>query len=247
MSDYDDFADRYDRTAELSPTRVPIEFHSVFKLLGDVTGQAWLDVGCGTGIYTRALRRRGARHVVGVDLSAEMVRIADEAEASEPLGVEYLVRDAADLEEIAAFDGALGAFLLHYGTDRDHLDRMCRGIGRNLASGGRFVTYQLNPEISTAPGYYRPYGIDFRFPDETLRDGQGFTFRFDTPDVESPEFGIHYWSRAVLDDALETAGFHDIRWVMPELSPRAAAQRDAGRWQDYLDRPICVLIEATRN
>ncbi|MEV6205742.1 class I SAM-dependent methyltransferase [Kitasatospora sp. NPDC051914] len=247
MADYDRFADRYDRTADLSPTRVPIEFYSVFKLLGDITGQDWLDVGCGTGIYTRAMRRRGARRVVGVDLSPEMVRIANEAEANEPLGVEYLVRDAAELEEIAPFDGALGAFLLHYSTDRKHLDRMCRGISRNLAPGGRFVTHQLNPEISTAPGYYRPYGIDFRFPAHALKDGDGFTFRFDSPDADSPEFGIHYWSRPVLDDALAAAGFRDIRWVMPELSPQAAARPDADRWQDYLDRPICVLIEATRS
>jgi len=245
MADYDDFADRYDRTADLSPTRLPIEFYSIFKLLGDITGQDWLDVGCGTGIYTRALRRHGARRVVGVDLSPEMVRIADEVEAREPLGVEYLVRDAGELEEIAAFDGALGAFLLHYSTDREHLDRMCQGISRNLAAGGRFVTHQLNPEISTAPGYYRPYGIDFRFPGDTLKDGEGFTFRFDAPNVESPEFGIHYWSRSVLDAALEAAGFRDIRWTMPELSPQAAAQPDAGWWQRYLDRPICVLIEAT--
>ena len=60
MSDYDGFADQYDQTFELAPFRTHIEAYSLLKTVGDVRGQAWLDLACGTGPYARALRRRGA-------------------------------------------------------------------------------------------------------------------------------------------------------------------------------------------
>lgn len=123
MAEYDTFADRYDTTFELVPLRTYVEAHSVLKLVGDVTRQAWLDLACGTGAYTRELRRRGASRVLGVDLSPEMIRVARAAEHEQPSGVEYQVADVGALGEVGRFDGALGVYLLHYSRWQDHLDQ----------------------------------------------------------------------------------------------------------------------------
>jgi SAM-dependent methyltransferase len=217
------------------------------RRLGDVAGQAWLDLACGTGAYSRALRRRGARPVLGIDISAEMIRVARAAEEEEPLDVKYLVQDVAAIGDLGQFDGALAAYLLHYGSSPDHLRRMCHRISQNLRPGGRFLTFQLNPDFSRQPGYYTKYGSDLHFdPDFAFGDGGAFSFCIKVPGFQSPEITIHYWSREALDDALRAAGFAEIRWMMPELSPEAANQQPE-LWPDYMKQPLCVLIDCVKD
>lgn len=247
MAEYDEFADQYDQTFKLAPFRTHIEAYSLLKQAGDVRDQAWLDVACGTGPYARALRLRGAGRVLGVDLSAEMLRVAQAAEEHEPLGIEYLQQDVGTMPTLGSFDGALGAYLLHYATNADHLRGMCRSIADNLAPGGRFLTYQLNPAFSRQPDYYLKYGTEISLnPDTTLADGDALTFRINVSGFRSPEVSIYYWSHAMLDNALRVAGFDQIRWMMPELSPEATTGPDPEQWHDYINEPLCVIIECVK-
>lgn len=245
MSDYDAFADSYDQTFQLMPYRTYIEAHSIFKLLGDVTGRAMLDVACGTGAYSRALRQRGAERVLGVDLSEEMIGVARGIEANESQGIEYLAQDVGALEDVGEFDGALGAYLLHYSTDEAHLHRMCQGISRNLRPGARFVTFQLNPDFSREQDYYLKYGLDIHIP-ESLADGDAFSFCVRIPGFVSPDLTVYYWGHEALERALQAAGFSEIRWHNPELSPDASAHPDPTLWPDYIAHPHCVLIECVK-
>jgi ubiquinone/menaquinone biosynthesis C-methylase UbiE len=44
----------------------------------EITGIKAVDIGCGGGIYTKALLQLGASHVTGVDFSAEMLKGASQ-------------------------------------------------------------------------------------------------------------------------------------------------------------------------
>jgi hypothetical protein len=44
-------------------------------------------------------------------------------------------------------------------------------------------------------------------------------FRINVPGFRSPEVSVYYWSQATLHGELEEAGFEQIRWISPELSP----------------------------
>jgi SAM-dependent methyltransferase len=246
-AEYDALADKFDQTFTLAPWRTHIEAYSLLKLAGDVRGQAWLDVACGTGPYARALRSRGAGPVAGVDLSGEMLRVARAAEEQEPLGIDYHQHDVGTMPKLGDFDGALGAHLLHYATGAQHLRGMCRSVADNLKPGGRFITFQLNPALSRQPDYYLKYGSDLGLdPERALSDGDAFTFRVNVPGFRSPEVTVYYWTAATLDDALRAAGFERIRWIMPELSPEASAGPDVAQWADYLDVPLCVIIDCVK-
>jgi ubiquinone/menaquinone biosynthesis C-methylase UbiE len=231
---------------ELSFTRIPlrryVEQHSVYQIFGDVSGISVLDLACGTGYYTRELRRRGAARVVGVDLSEGMIQVARSREIDQQLGVEYVVADAGALGHVDDFDIVSGIHLLHYANSLEHLEGMCRSISRNLTSGGRFIGYQINHEISREPHYYDKYCFQVRMPKEAV-DGQPFTFSVAFDDFVSPQITAYYWSRKSLEAAFDKAGLTRIRWVVPAPSPEGIDRHGAGFWDDLMRSPFELITE----
>ena len=105
-----------------------------------------LDLACGEGFYSRIVRRLGAARVHGVDLSPEMVRLAEEAERQEPLGCTYSVGDARLAPgALGQFDVVMAVYLLNYAQTADELHEMARSIAGQLAPGGRLVGINDNP------------------------------------------------------------------------------------------------------
>ena len=68
-----------------------------FSILPDVKGLRGLDIGCGEGDYTRHLAQRGAM-MTGVDISPTFIELAQETESNQPLGINYIERNAVDLQ-----------------------------------------------------------------------------------------------------------------------------------------------------
>jgi len=58
-------------------------YEITFAEAGDVTDKTVLDVGCGSGVYSADFARRGARRVVGVDFSANMLALAAQEAAAQ--------------------------------------------------------------------------------------------------------------------------------------------------------------------
>ena len=83
------------------------------RLLCDLRGRHVLDPAYGSGLCTRVAGRAGAEHVVGSDISPEMVGMAERSEQAEPLGIEYLVADAAELPAPGTFDAVAANRLLN--------------------------------------------------------------------------------------------------------------------------------------
>ena len=65
-------------------------------MLPEVRGLSGLDIGCGEGHNTRLVAHRGAR-MSAMDVSEVFIRHASEAEAREPLGIDYRVASAVEL------------------------------------------------------------------------------------------------------------------------------------------------------
>ena len=67
-----------------------------FAILPDIAGLSGLDIGAGEGDNTRLLARRGAR-MTAIDISETFVGHAGQAEADDPLGIDYRVASAQAL------------------------------------------------------------------------------------------------------------------------------------------------------
>jgi len=244
--EYEQLADRYDSSFQVMPYRIHIEEYSVLQAVGDVQGLEILDMACGTGHYTRLWRSQGAAHVLGVDLSSDMIAVARQTEEREPLGnIDYQVHDAGALETIGQFDLITAIYLFHYATSQEHLDRICQGIARNLRPGGQFMTYSHRPDFCSAKNYYYKYRLNLTATPD-LRDGDTYQLSFVLDESWTPPITVYCWSWEAMEGALERAGLVNIERHDPIVSPDGVEQFEPGFWQAYLDCPHSVILCAAK-
>ncbi|MDF1746927.1 MAG: class I SAM-dependent methyltransferase [Gimesia sp.] len=243
-TDYDPIAEQYQRSKQ-QPWRTFVECFTLMELIGDPRGLSVLDVACGEGFYTRLIRERGAAPVTGIDLSAGMVDLARQQEDRHQLGIEYIVGDARELAGRDKYDLIVAAWLLNYARSRDELQSMCDGIGGALKPGGRFVTVNCNPAqtFPTAPPY-RKYG----FETTTVGDWQeGAPIKW-TFHLEDGPFDLenYHLNVATHEAAFQQAGFREVRWHAPQLSPEGLQAHDQEFWSCLLDSPPMTFIECVK-
>jgi 2-polyprenyl-3-methyl-5-hydroxy-6-metoxy-1,4-benzoquinol methylase len=78
-----------------------------------------LDVGCGSGIYSLAYARQGAKKVVGIDYSKKMIQLANARLESENLeeNCEFQVSDIMNYNNESKFDISIAIGLFDYTED----------------------------------------------------------------------------------------------------------------------------------
>ena len=116
---------------------------------GDVRGLEVLDVGCGTGYFSREMAKRMAKRVVGIDISPNQLAQARLLETEERLGIEYIEGDAAEAIENfseASFDLVTACVSL---VDMPDPARVIRGAYRALRDRGRLVFTNTHPVTDT--------------------------------------------------------------------------------------------------
>jgi len=243
-TDYNPIAEQYQRSKQ-QPWRTLIECFTLMGLIGDPTELSVLDLACGEGFYTRLIRHRGAARVRGLDLSEGMIALAQSQEALQPLGVTYAVADARELSDEDPVDLTVAAYLLNYARTREELQSMCDGIARSLKPGGRFVTVNTNPALDlTAAPSYRPYGFEATAAGP-WQDGTPIQWTFHLEDgpfaIENYHLGV-----AAHEEAFDRAGFSQVRWHTPVLSPDALEDYDTQYWSTFIGFPPVTFIECIR-
>lgn len=226
------------------PVVVYTEVPTVRRLLdGRIEGREVLDLACGTGFYSRLLKQWGAARVVGVDVSAAMIAEARQIEAREPVGIEYLQADAAALPVLDTFDVVTAMYLLHYAGTPDVMHRMCRNIAANLKTGGQFFGLLPEPDYVIGKGETECYGYSYHL---LKQDRDWMLVRADVH--TTPPFSIEYrhWARKVFEDALQTAGFADLRWHPFEVSSEGLARFGADYWRGFLENPTSAVLTARK-
>ena len=174
-----------------------------FAMLPDVRGLAGLDIGCGEGHNTRLLARRGAR-VTAVDIADVFVGHARQAEAEEPLGIDYRIASAVALPfGESSFDFAIGVMSF---MDIPETERVLAEAHRVLRPGG-FLQFSITHPCFDTPhrrnlrdGNRRTYAMEvgdyFRDLDGAVAE---WTFEKVPPEVKqhTPKFKVPRFTRTV--------------------------------------------------
>lgn len=113
----------------------PLEYS--YHLLGDIRGKTILEYGCGDGVNTLAMARRGA-YVIAIDISWDLIRIARQRLVVNGItsGVEFIVGSAHELPlRDESVDIVFGIAILH------HLDLAlsAQEVKRVLGKKGRAI------------------------------------------------------------------------------------------------------------
>ncbi len=160
-------------------------------------GERVLELGCGTGYFTRALASTGAQ-ITAIDISVDLLAAAQRECPSE--NVSFEVQNAYDLTAAdATFDSVVGSSVLHH----LEVDAALQEIHRVLKPGGSVNFTEpnmLNPQIA----------MQKNLPALKRRLG-------DSPD----ETAFFRWS---LRRRMAAAGFREIRiqpfdFLHPRISP----------------------------
>ena len=245
MSDYQGHAGGY-QTAKRQPWRTYLEQPSALALLGNLSGQSVIDLGCGEGHYSRLLKQLGAAQVLGVDLSSDMIELARQQERSHPLGIDYLVCDAGALTLQTKADLVFAGYLFNHARDRDELRAQFSTVSGLLRPGGRLVALNNNPD--DPPSNFeagRPYGYS-KSINGPLVEGAAIHYRFALEDGGVFELTDYYISREVMQTLMEDCGLQQVRWPQPVLAAEGIEAMGADYWSAIMSTPPFCLIEATR-
>jgi SAM-dependent methyltransferase len=144
---YDDpvFFSRYRQMRlQRSGLNEALEQPALARLLPPVTGADVLDIGCGDGTLARFLADQGARHVLGIDPSRQMLAVAASHRNSR---VRYC-RASAESFALApgTVDLVVSSLALHYVAGYEEL---VRRVAQWLRPGGHLI-YSVEHPICTA-------------------------------------------------------------------------------------------------
>jgi SAM-dependent methyltransferase len=212
-----------------------------------VSGLRVLDVGCGDGYCARGLKQKGAGHVVGVDLSPGMLRLAREQEAAEPLGIEYREGCASDLSAFAdgSFQMTIAAFLLNYLT-MEQTRRCMQEVARVLTPGGRFLFVVPHPAFpfvrhAAPPFYFAINGAGYF----SGRDHQ-FSGRLWKRDTTWLEVQLRHKTVEDYFDALAWGGFRAMPRVRELRVTPDLVDLDPAFFGPVVDTPLHMAVEVVR-
>uniref|UniRef100_T1JCB5 Methyltransferase domain-containing protein n=1 Tax=Strigamia maritima TaxID=126957 RepID=T1JCB5_STRMM len=225
--------------------RIEDDYYTVLAYLDDLKDQAILDIGCGDGNYCRLFKAKGAKKVMGVDVSPHMIKFAEEIEIANPLGCEYKVVDAeTEQKAVGQFDIAVTAFVLVYADTAQRLSKFCNFIYKNLKPGGTSINLIRNCFSTKFWGNsLEKYGRKFTMLDKTEDGGFGCTVHL--PLTDNEEFTVtNYvlrpstYEKCFLDAGFSTFQFKPCQTEMNKKSEEY--------WKEVNENPHQIVIIATK-
>lgn len=137
MADYDKLAKHYflrRKDESRFDYNRDIEVPALINLIGDVENKVILDMGCGFGDHAKRLSEQKYKHLIGFDISKELVRFAKEQKI--PNSVFYVGDMNEKLKhDDSCFDVVYSSLAIHYIAD---LNRLFEDVNRVLKKEGVF-------------------------------------------------------------------------------------------------------------
>ena len=217
-----------------------LEQPAMRKLLPDLQGKAVLDLGCGYGRNCLEFVQRGAKTVVGVDISQKMLEVARKESVGQ--NIKYINMNMAEITKLhAKFDFIYSSLAFHYVED---FPAFAAEIYTSLNDGGHLLFSQEHPIVTATVGGKQHYNYDdaghavsFTFSDYGC-SGKRDTFWF----VE----GVEKYHRTFgeIITALARTGF--TIEVVEEPVPSPFAQEKLPSLKKEAIKPTFLIVKAKK-
>lgn len=136
---YERFAYIYDELMQDVPYDQWVELVDEKRDKYGITGRKLLDLGCGTGELSVRLAKDGY-DVTGVDLSSDMLAMAQTKASANGVVIGFLQQNMVDLQLIDKYD-VIGIFCdsLNYLNDPEEIKQTFQRVHKYLSDGGLFI------------------------------------------------------------------------------------------------------------
>ena len=130
-----------------------IETPILFSMLPPLQGKTILDIGCGMGQHARQYADRGAKSVLGIDLSEKMLAFARSHSSAD--NITYLRMAMEDIDAIdQQFDLVTSSLVFDYAED---FAGLMRKINKRMKKDAAFVFSMSHPIVTAWDGAYDRY------------------------------------------------------------------------------------------
>lgn len=217
-----------------------------------VKGKRVVVLHCGSGYRARIVKEAGAAEVLGVDLSLQNIRLAEDLEDEQPFGVQYIPADVflndvegnVPKEFIDSTDIVVGYFAFDHAMNKSELNMLALNVKKLLKEGGVFIGMSDCP-LSDSP-LSPKYGVGLSFDEknELKEEGKPRRVSIYKDKMEVTHFHNFVWSGDTIEHALEQVGFSTVTVAPAEISDFAKASCGGEFWEEYQSKPDQVVIEA---
>jgi ubiquinone/menaquinone biosynthesis C-methylase UbiE len=220
----------------------------LLRLVGDPQGKDILDLGCGNGYLSRRLSKLGGR-LTALDSSEFMIANAKKHDPDNSLGINYIVSDAAKLDQIksGSFDIVFANMSL---MDIERAEAAISEVGRVLRTGGRFVASISHPCFDNGSNSAWVSERNFSFGTRTYRRIR----QYRVPNVEK------YPWKLKSGEIMYSIGYHrPLNWyarVLASSHLAITALEEPGPQSEFLEKepdapgfleaPLHLVIEAVK-
>lgn len=214
------------------------EWHELKKLIPDLKEKTVLDIGCGFGWHCKYAVEQGAKKVVGIDISKNMIEKAKEINAD--VKIEYIVSSIEDYEYPKnTFDIVISSLALHY---IESFDEVCNQVKNTLKDNGTFI-FSVEHPIFTANGeeewIYNKEGKIEHWPIDNYFIERKIESNFLGETVEKYHKTLTTFINTLIND-----GFVINQLVEPK--PEETMLQTIPEMKDELRRPMMLIISATK-
>lgn len=235
MNNYDKIAEKYVET-DSKPDKQFSILPTVLSLTGDLSQKTVLDIGCGSGFFTRALARL-AKRVVGIDNSEEQIRLAKE---NQILNEKYIISDFRK-NELPSSDVIVAPFVFGYCKDIAELKGFFAKIHKSLSANGKMIgVIDLPSNLDL-----KRFGAVKRLSSNT--DGSEMEIALTNGENDICILRAYYFTPETIDRVLREVGFQDIKWHDPIISQEGLDALPQGFWDGYTDNSELGYFTATKS
>lgn len=115
-----------------------LEKPAMYERLPDLNGKRVLAIGCGTGEECNYFKEKGAAKVVGIDISAGLIKVAQEQFAD----IEFKVMDMENMQLNEKFDFVYSSLVMHY---VESWQKTLQSVAAVMQSGATYLLSTHHP------------------------------------------------------------------------------------------------------
>lgn len=211
------------------------EWETLKPLLPDFIDKKVLDLGCGYGWHCAYAIEKGAKQVVGIDISEKMLQVAKDKNKHE--NIEYIQGTIEDIDfDVNEFDIVLSSLALHYIEDYALVVQKVKEL---LKPNGIFIFSVEHPDF-TAEGsqnwYYNDHNEILHFPlDNYFIEGKR------RANFLGEEVIKYHRTLTTYVNTLLELDFRLLRLVEPQ--PSATLIEQVEGMKDELRRPMMLIMK----